>query len=78
MTPSEARAIRYGILTSMLRIRTQLMRPGEWADPSILPLDSIHKAIGDAGYAATEHTIRAAQEHTVRWCLRHPAPKADA
>jgi hypothetical protein len=76
MDAHTARAIRYGILTSMLRIRQQLMFPGEWDDPAIPPLDSIHAGIAAAGYASGEITARAAHEHTIRWCLRRQEARA--
>jgi hypothetical protein len=67
----DIRAIRYGILQSMLRIRKQLMRPGEWADPTILPLDTIEHRLVSDGYMLTIGLVAwAAHEHTVRWTLR--------
>lgn len=65
------RAIRYGILQSMLRIRKQLMFPGEWDDPSILPLDTIEaRLIADGFMLNLGLVAAAAHEHTIRWCLR--------
>lgn len=65
-------AIRYGILQSMHRIRSVLMVPGEWNDPTILPIDVIEsRLITDArnnlpGLVLTH----ACHEHTLRWIAR--------
>lgn len=70
MTTEEARSIRYGVLQSMLRIRRQLMRAGEWNDPTIPPLEVIEDRIAKSGAANLNLTGRAAHEHTIRWLAR--------
>jgi hypothetical protein len=75
MDAQTARAIRYGILTSMLRIRKQLMFPGEWDDPAILPLETIERNLIAVGYVGQASAL-AAHEHTIRWCLRRQEGRA--
>jgi hypothetical protein len=69
------RAIRYGIYQSMQRIRTVLMVPGEWDDPTILPADVvasklITEATNNLPAAVLTHTCH---EHTLRWIARQRA-----
>lgn len=69
------RAVRYGILQSMHRIRTVLMIPGEWDDPTILPLDVIDsRLITDAMNNLPSGVLaRVCHEHTIRWITRRRA-----
>lgn len=65
-------ALRYGILQSMQRIRTVLMVPGEWNDPTILPIDTItERLVTDArNNLPTMVLTHACHEHTLRWIAR--------
>lgn len=74
MTTEEARSIRYGVYQSMHRIRLQLMRAGEWNDPTILPLHSIERRLAKSGASDFKLISRAAHEHTIRWMARQAVP----
>lgn len=65
-------AIRYGILQSMHRIRYVLMVPGEWDDPTILPMERIDaRLVADAkNDLPTGVLAYACHEHTLRWIAR--------
>ena len=65
-------AIRFGILQSMQRIRTVLMVPGEWNDPTILPIDVItERLVTDAKPSLPTGVLAyACHEHTLRWIAR--------